>query len=75
MATFSSILAWRIPWAMESSRLQSIESQKGSNLAHIMHMHSSLLPLVMGWGWAIIRARKLSLTGWPFPERDSHSVA
>ena len=26
-ATHSSILAWRIPWTEESSRLQSIESQ------------------------------------------------
>ena len=27
MATYSSILAWRIPWREESDRLQSIESQ------------------------------------------------
>ena len=28
MATHSSILAWRIPWAEEPSRLQSIGSQE-----------------------------------------------
>ena len=27
MATYSSILAWRIPWIEEPSRLQSMESQ------------------------------------------------
>ena len=27
MATYSSILAWRIPWTEEPDRLQSIESQ------------------------------------------------
>ena len=28
MATHSSILAWRIPWAEEPGRLQSIELQR-----------------------------------------------
>ena len=28
MATHSSIIAWRIPWTKEPSRLQSTESQK-----------------------------------------------
>ena len=28
MATHSSILAWRIPWREEPSRLQSMESQR-----------------------------------------------
>ena len=28
MATHSSILAWRIPWAEEPGRLQSMESQR-----------------------------------------------
>ena len=28
MATYSSILAWRIPWTEESGRLQSMESQE-----------------------------------------------
>ena len=27
MATYSSILAWRIPWTEEPDRLQSMESQ------------------------------------------------
>ena len=34
VATHSSILAWRIPWAGEPSRLQSMGSQRiGYNLA------------------------------------------
>ena len=28
MATYSSILAWRIPWTEEPGRLQSMESQR-----------------------------------------------
>ena len=28
MATHSSILAWKIPWAVEPGRLQSIELQR-----------------------------------------------
>ena len=28
MANYSSILAWRIPWAKEPGRLQSMESQR-----------------------------------------------
>ena len=34
MATYSSILAWRIPWTEEPGGLQSMESQRaGLNLA------------------------------------------
>ena len=36
MATHSSILAWRIPWAKEPGRLWSMLSQR---LRHV-HMHS-----------------------------------
>ena len=28
MATYSSILAWKIPWTEELGRLQSVESQR-----------------------------------------------
>ena len=35
MTTHSSILAWRIPWTEEPGRLQSMESQRVSNLASI----------------------------------------
>jgi len=41
-ATHSSILAWRIPWAEEPGRLQSIRSHRVrhdcSNLAHSTHL-------------------------------------
>ena len=34
MATYSSILAWKIPWTEEPGRLQSMGSQRvGHNLA------------------------------------------
>ena len=32
MPTFSSILAWRIPWTEEPGRLQSIAWQSGTRL-------------------------------------------
>ena len=32
MATHSSILAWRIPWTEEPGRLQSMGSQKESDM-------------------------------------------
>ena len=31
MATYSSVLAWRIPWTGEPGRLESIESQRIRN--------------------------------------------
>ena len=36
MATYSSILAWRTPWAEELGRLQPIGSQR------VRHNHSNL---------------------------------
>ena len=33
MATYTSVLAWRIPWTEEPSRLQPIESQRDCNWA------------------------------------------
>ena len=41
MATHSSILAWRIPWAEESGRLQSMGSQR-VGLTHT-HTHTHKL--------------------------------
>ena len=39
MATHSSILAWRIPWTEEPSRLQSIGSQSQTGLKRLsMHI-------------------------------------
>ena len=41
MATHSSILAWRIPWAEEPSSLQSMGSQRdGHNWANNTHTHT-----------------------------------
>ena len=38
MATHSSILAWRIPWREEPSRLQSTGSQE-SDTTELLHFH------------------------------------
>ena len=40
MATHSSILPWRIPWAEESGRLQSIVSQSQTRLRACMRMRT-----------------------------------
>ena len=34
MATHSSILAWKIPWTEEPSRIQSMESQSRTRLSY-----------------------------------------
>ena len=40
MATYSSILAWKIPWTEEPGRLQSMGSQKvGHDYTHT-HTHT-----------------------------------
>ena len=48
MATYSSVLAWRIPWTEEPGGLQSIGSQRvshdGSNLAHMHAKEDHFLP-------------------------------
>ena len=40
MATHSSILAWRIPWAEEPGGLWSIESQGVEHVTLYTHMHA-----------------------------------
>ena len=44
MATHSSILAWKIPWTEEPSRLQSMGSQK-SNTTEQLHFTANLMTL------------------------------
>ena len=39
MATHSSILAWRIPWAEEPGRLQSTGSQESDTTLRLNHHH------------------------------------
>ena len=41
MATHSSALAWKIPWAEEPGRLQSMGSQESDTTEHL-HFHFSL---------------------------------
>ena len=41
MATYSSILAWRIPWTEEPGGLQSVGSQRvRHNWSHLARMHA-----------------------------------
>ena len=40
MTIHSSILAWRIPWAEEPGRLQSIGSQKSDTTEQLTHTHA-----------------------------------
>ena len=39
MATHSSLLAWRIPWAEEPGRLQSMGSQESDMTERLNHHH------------------------------------
>ena len=42
MATHSSTLAWKIPWAEEPGRLQSLVGHKESDTTERLHFHFSL---------------------------------
>ena len=41
MATYSSILAWKIPWPEEPGRLQSMGSQESDTTWRLNHHHGS----------------------------------
>ena len=56
MATHSSVLTWRIPWAEEPGRLQSMESQRvGHDWAHTQRNNPNFIETVMDfflfWSW------------------------
>ena len=40
MATYSSILVWRIPWTEEPGRLQSMGSQASDTTERLNHQHT-----------------------------------
>ena len=44
MAIHSSILAWRIPWTVESGGLQSLESQRVEHLATKLQQQQKQYP-------------------------------
>ena len=46
MATYSSILSWRIPWSEEPGRLQSMGSQRLDTTEWLTHIHTQSLFLV-----------------------------
>ena len=66
MATPSSILAWRIPWTEEPSRLQSIQFSSVQSLSHV---------LLFGIPWTVAYQAPQSVefsrqeywSGLPFP--------
>ena len=55
MATYSNILAWRIPWTVEPGGLLSIGSHRprhdGSNLARINALEKEMVthPNILAW--------------------------
>ena len=61
MATHSSILAWKIPWTEECSRLQSMGSQR---VRHDWATSLSLLALCMDYNrlWEIIKEMEYQTT-------------
>ena len=51
MATFSSILAWRIPWTEKPDRLQSLGLQRVALHDSVTHTHAYCgTPEKVGWG-------------------------
>ena len=46
MVTYSSILAWRIPWTEDPGRLQSMGSQR---VEHYFHFHLKVLSPPQGF--------------------------
>ena len=48
MATHSSILAWRIPWAEEPGRLQSMGLQR---VGHNLVIKQQQMCFTLGWVW------------------------
>ena len=60
MATHSSILAWRIPWAEEPGGLQSTGSQR---VRHMSSMHSSGRGLAERWSLNMQSGERLLLSG------------
>ena len=48
MATHCSILAWRIPWTEEPGRLQSMESQRRTQLSELLQLTFKIALLVKG---------------------------
>ena len=48
MATHSSILAWRIPWAEEPGRLQSMGLQR---IGHNLVIKQQQMCFTLGWVW------------------------
>ena len=79
MATHSSILAWRIPWIEEPSRLQSMGSQSRTQLKRFsthVHMHWTSLVAQMVKSLPTVWETWVQSLGWEDPlekEMATHS--
>ena len=60
MATHSSILAWRIPWAEEPGELQSMGSQSQTQLSDLS-THANSIDLSLNFEYGHRLAKQLSL--------------
>ena len=72
MATHSSILAWRIPWTEEPSRLQSMGSQSRTQLKQFsthVHMHWTSLVAQTVKHLPTMRETWVQSLGWEDPWR------
>ena len=70
MATHSSILAWRIPWTEEPSRLQSMGSQSRTQLKQFstqVHMHWTSLVAQTVKHLPTMRETWVQSLGWEDP--------
>ena len=63
MATHSSILAWRVPWTLEPSELQSMGLQRGDMNERLTHTHTHththtltivLILFIMFYNWKLV---------------------
>ena len=81
MATYSSILVWKIPWIREPSRLQSRGSQRvrqdwATSLQIIAREHSSThqqkIGLKIYWAWPRLSEQDLFPLSQCLPSRSFH---
>ena len=63
MATYSSTLAWEIPWTEEPGRLQSMGSQRVTRLH--FHFHFSSIVMLFNYGVGENSCESLGLQGDP----------
>ena len=63
MATYSSILAWRIPWTEEPGRLWSMKVKSLSRVQLFTALWTIACQALLSMGFS----RQEDWSGWPFP--------